>query len=91
MPENQRHRGDLAKMLVHAQVRRRGLGARLLRAAEAAALAAGKTLLVLDTASDEAERLYARAGWTRVGVVPDFALWPDGRLCDTTFYFKRLH
>jgi GNAT superfamily N-acetyltransferase len=77
-------------MLVHGAARRRGLGERLMRAAEAAAIAAGKTLLVLDTASGDAERLYTRSGWTRVGVVPDFALWPDGRLCDTTFFFKRL-
>jgi GNAT superfamily N-acetyltransferase len=90
-PENQPHRGDLAKMLVHRSARRQGLGARLMHAAEEAALEAGRTLLVLDTVTGgDAERLYARLGWTRVGVVPDFALWPDGRLCDTTFFFKRL-
>lgn len=90
-PENQPHRGDVAKMLVHRSARRQGLGARLMCAAEEAALEAGRTLLVLDTVTGgEAERLYARLGWTRVGVVPDFALWPDGRLCDTTFFFKRL-
>jgi hypothetical protein len=61
------------------------------RAAEEAALAAGRTLLVLDTVTGEdAERLYARLGWTRVGVVPDYALWPDGRFCSTTFFYKRL-
>jgi hypothetical protein len=63
----------------------------LMRAAEEAALAAGRTVLVLDTVTgSEAERLYQRMGWTRVGVVPDYALWPDGRLCDTTFFYKRL-
>jgi hypothetical protein len=62
-----------------------------MRAAEEAALAVGRTLLVLDTVTGgEAERLYAQLGWTRVGVVPDYALWPDGRLCDTTFFYKRL-
>lgn len=89
-PENQPHRGDLAKMLVHPAARRRGVGAALMRAAEAAARAAGKTLLVLDTASPEAERLYAREGWIRVGLVPDYALLPDGRPCDTTFFYKPL-
>ena len=90
-PENQPHRGDVAKMLVHRSARRQGLGALLLRAAEQAALQAGKTLLVLDTVTgSDAERLYGRLGWTRVGVVPDYALWPDGRLCDTTFFYKRL-
>lgn len=91
VPENQPHRGDVAKMLVRRSARRQGLGARLVRAAEEAALAAGRTLLVLDTVTgSEAERLYQRLGWTRVGVVPDYALWPDGRPCDTTFFYKRL-
>jgi GNAT superfamily N-acetyltransferase len=89
-PENQPHRGDLAKMLVHRRARRRGLGAALLAAAEHGALDAGKTLLVLDTASDDAERLYARHGWQRCGVIPDYALWPGGGPCATTIYFKFL-
>ncbi len=89
-PDNQPHRGDLAKMLVHRRARRSGAGAALLAAAEDAAREAGKTLLVLDTASAEAERLYARGGWQRVGVVPDYALLPHGGFCDTVFYFKRL-
>ena len=89
-PENQPHRGDLAKMLVHRRVRKRGIGAALLEAAERGARDAGKTLLVLDTASDDAERLYARQGWQRCGVIPDYALWPDGRPCATTYFFKFL-
>jgi GNAT superfamily N-acetyltransferase len=89
-PENQPHRGDLAKMLVHRRARRRGIGAALLVAAEQSALRAGKTLLVLDTASDDAERLYVRQGWRRCGQVPNYALWPDGTPCATTFYFKFL-
>jgi GNAT superfamily N-acetyltransferase len=89
-PENQPHRGDLAKMLVHRRARRRGIGAALLAAAERSALSAGKTLLVLDTASDDAERLYARQGWQRCGEIPNYALWPDGRPCATTFFYKSL-
>jgi GNAT superfamily N-acetyltransferase len=89
-PENQPHRGDLAKMLVHRRARRRGVGARLLAAAERSALDAGKTLLVLDTASDDAERLYARQGWQRCGEIPNYALLPDGRPCATTYFFKFL-
>jgi GNAT superfamily N-acetyltransferase len=89
-PENQPHRGDLAKMLVHRRARKRGIGAALLEAAERGALEAGKTLLVLDTASGDAERLYAREGWQRCGVIPDYALWPDGRPCATTYFFKFL-
>ena len=89
-PENQPHRADLSKMLVHRRARRQGIGAALVRAAEDAARAAGKTLLVLDTASGDAERLYERAGWVRVGVVPGYALLPDGRPCDTTYFYKRI-
>lgn len=89
-PENQPHRGDLSKMLVHRRARRAGAGAALLAAAEAAAREAGKTLLVLDTASADAERLYERGQWQRVGVIPDYALLPRGGLCRTAYYFKRL-
>jgi GNAT superfamily N-acetyltransferase len=90
LPENQPHRADLSKMLVHRRARRRGVGEALLRAAEDLARDHGKWLLVLDTASAEAERLYARAGWVRVGVVPGFALWPEGGVCDTTFFYRKL-
>lgn len=89
-PENQPHRADLAKMLVHRRARRRGVGDALMRAAEATARDCGKTLLVLDTASADAERLYERTGWQSVGVVPDFALLPRGGYCDTRFYYRRL-
>ena len=89
-PENQPHRADLTKMLVHRRSRRQGLGAALLRAAEAAARECGKTLLVLDTACADAERLYERSGWVRVGVIPGYALWPQGGLCDTTVYYRDL-
>jgi GNAT superfamily N-acetyltransferase len=91
LPENQPHRADVAKMLVRRSARRRGLGARLMRAVEDAARGAGRTLLVLDTVTGaDAERLYSKLGWTRVGVIPDYALWPDGRPCDTTVFYKRL-
>lgn len=89
-PENQPHRAELSKMLVHRRARRQGLGAALMRAAEDAARECGKTLLVLDTASADAERLYERQGWVRVGVIPDFALLPHGGLCGTTVYYRNL-
>jgi GNAT superfamily N-acetyltransferase len=89
-PENQPHRADVAKMLVHRRGRRRGVGAALLTAAEGHALRSGKTLLVLDTASDDAERLYVRQGWQLCGRIPDYALMPDGALCATTVYYKSL-
>jgi GNAT superfamily N-acetyltransferase len=88
--ENQPHRADIAKMLVRRSARRQGVGALVLAAAERAALEAGKTLLVLDTASADAERLYERAGWQRVGTVPKYALMPDGPFCSTVIYYKDL-
>jgi predicted N-acetyltransferase YhbS len=90
-PETQPHRGDIAKLLVRRDARRGGIGASLMRAAEGAAREAGLTLLVLDTVTDgDGERLYTRLGWRRVGVVPGYALWPRGGLCDTTFFYREL-
>jgi GNAT superfamily N-acetyltransferase len=89
-PENQHHRADLSKMLVHRRARRRGVGAALLRAAEDLARECGKSLLVLDTASRDAERLYASLGWQRCGVIPGYALLPQGGLCDTTVFYRML-
>jgi GNAT superfamily N-acetyltransferase len=91
-PENQPHRADVAKMLVHRRGRRQGVGAALLAAAEQGALQRGKTLLVLDTVTgSDGERLYAANGWQRCGEIPNYALWPDGRLCPTTIFYKSLH
>jgi GNAT superfamily N-acetyltransferase len=90
-PENQPHRADLSKMLVHRRARRQGVGASLLRAAEATARECGKTLLVLDTVTGaDAERLYQRLGWERVGEIPGYALMPRGGLCSTTVFYRNL-
>jgi GNAT superfamily N-acetyltransferase len=89
-PENQPHRADLSKLLVHRRARRHGVGEALMRAVEDMARACGKSLMVLDTASGDAERLYVRLGWTLVGVVPSYALWPGGGLCSTSFYYRQL-
>jgi GNAT superfamily N-acetyltransferase len=90
-PENQPHRADVAKVLVHRTARGQGVGLRLMLAIDEVAKQAGKSVLVLDTVTGgAAERLYARAGWERVGAVPNYALMPDGALCGTTFYHKQL-
>jgi GNAT superfamily N-acetyltransferase len=89
-PDNQPHRADVSKMLVHRRARRHGLGEALMHTAEQTARECGKTLLVLDTASADAERLYARLGWQSCGVIPDYALLPHGGLCDTRFFYRRL-
>jgi GNAT superfamily N-acetyltransferase len=89
--ENQPHRADLAKMLVHRRCRRQGLGEALMRAAEDMARDCGKTLLVLDTVTgDNGERLYQRLGWQRVGVIPGYALLPRGGLVGTTVFYREL-
>ena len=91
LPDNQPHRADLCKMLVHRRARRRGLGAALMMAAEELARECLRTLLVLDAVTDgDAARLYGRLGWTRAGDVPGFALYPDGRECGTTFFYRRV-
>jgi GNAT superfamily N-acetyltransferase len=91
LPENQPHRADLSKMLVHRRARRRGLGAALMDAAEDTARDCGRTLLVLDTITgSDADRLYTRLGWVRVGDIPDFALMPRGGLSPTTVFYKSL-
>lgn len=89
-PENQPHRADVSKMLVHRRGRRRGIGQALMRAAEGVARDEGKTLLVLDTGSAEAERLYERGGYVSAGVIPGYALWPQGGPCDTRIYYRAL-
>jgi len=91
MPPNQPHRAEIAKMLVHRAARRRGLAAKLLTAAEEAAARAGKSLLCLDTAvGGEAEHLYRSRDWVECGLIPDFALWPDGRFCAIRLFYKRI-
>jgi GNAT superfamily N-acetyltransferase len=91
VPENQPHRGDIAKLLVHPRVRRQGIAAALMDAADEAARQAGKSLLVLDTVTGgDAERLYERLGWERCGVIPDYALWPTGGFCSTTVFYRRV-
>jgi GNAT superfamily N-acetyltransferase len=89
-PPNQPHRAEVKKMLVQRAARGKGIGAALLSQIEARAKQNGRTLLVLDTASDDARRLYERGGWQRLGNIPDYALLPDGALCDTTIYWKHL-
>jgi GNAT superfamily N-acetyltransferase len=91
LPQNQPHRADVSKVLVHRRARRQGLGAALMRAVEATARDCGRDLLVLDTLTgSDAQRLYERLGWVRVGDIPRFALLPTGEFCSTTFYYRDL-
>lgn len=89
-PPNQLHRAEVKKVIVHREARGRGLAVALMTALDAEARRRGRTLLTLDTATGSAaERLYERLGWHRVGIIPDQALWPDGRPCDATLFWKR--
>ncbi len=91
LPPNQPHRGEITKLLTHRSARGRGVAQLLMERAEDEARRAGKTLLVLDTcAGTVAERLYLRMGWNRVGVIPGFALYPDGSICDTVVFWKAI-
>ena len=91
MPDNQPHRADVSKMLVHRRARRQGLGAALMVSIEATARECGRTLLVLDTVTGStADRLYTRLGWKRVGDIPGYALMPDGEPCSTTVFYREL-
>jgi GNAT superfamily N-acetyltransferase len=91
MPPNQPHRAEIAKLLVLRSARGQGLAAALMRRAEECAREAGKTLLVLDTCEGgAAERLYLRLGWVKAGVIPKYALNPDGSWCDTIIFWKTL-
>ncbi len=91
MPPNQTHRAEVAKLLVHTSARRQGIARRLMQPVEDASRLTGKTLLVLDTATgDPAEKLYRSLGWTRVGIIPRYAQYPDGSWCDTTIFYKHL-
>jgi GNAT superfamily N-acetyltransferase len=90
-PPNQPHRADVAKLLVSRQARLHGIGTRLMQHVEETARRAGKALLVLDTATGgSAEKMYTRLGWTKVGVIPKYALFPDGTWCDTTIFWKEI-
>ncbi len=89
---NQRHRADVAKLLVHPKARRRGLGVALMRALEARARSLGKTLLVLDTRSSDPSRiLYQNIGFETAGEIPDYCRSPaEERLEPTTYMYKAL-
>jgi GNAT superfamily N-acetyltransferase len=90
-PPNQPHRADIKKLLVHRSARGHGVGAALMAQVEEEARRRGRWLLVLDTVPGEnGYRLYVSEGWTRAGIIPDYAMFPDGRLCDTAVFWKRL-
>ena len=87
---NARHRAEVQKLIVHTGARRRGLGRELMAAIERAALADGRTLLVLDTATGAAEALYRGSGYTEIGAIPRYAGLPSGELVHTTIFAKEL-
>lgn len=90
MPPNQPHRAEISKMIVHPDMRRRGLGKALMTAALDAARKAEKTLVTLDTRTgDVSETLYRSVGFEAAGVIPGFAFDPDGKARHATTYMYR--
>ena len=90
-PENQDHRADVAKLLVHERARRQGIARALMLELEKTAVGCGRSVLVLDTATGSgAETFYANCGWQKVGVIPRYALMPDGEMTGTTLFYKFL-
>ncbi|MER9398708.1 GNAT family N-acetyltransferase [Mesorhizobium sp. M0615] len=90
-PDNQPHRAEIAKLMTRVEHRGKGIASRLMRAAETLAVEKGRTLLVLDTATEEgASGLYEKLGFTLTGEIPDFALKPHGGLTGTLIYWKRI-
>jgi ribosomal protein S18 acetylase RimI-like enzyme len=89
-PENQPHRADVAKLLVHQNARRQGL-ANALMSDWSHRARAGKSVLVLDTATGSgAENFYVQCGWEKAGEIPRYALMPDGELTATSLFYKFL-
>lgn len=89
--DNQPHRGEVQKLLVHSDFRRGGIAKALMVAIEQAAFDAGRTLLVLDTVKDgPAEKLYTKLGWRKVGEIPCFAVSADGKFSSTVIFYKDL-
>jgi GNAT superfamily N-acetyltransferase/catechol 2,3-dioxygenase-like lactoylglutathione lyase family enzyme len=89
-PQNQPHRADVSKMIVHRRARGQGIAKALMRELENVARDHGKTLLVLDTADAAAEHVYERTGWQRLGTIPNYALMPDGAPCNTVVFYRDL-
>ncbi len=91
LPENQPHRADVSKVLVHSSARRQGVADALMRLIDEVAIAEKRTVLVLDTVTGStADRLYRRLGWQESGPIPDYALMPTGELCSTTYFYKHV-
>ncbi len=91
VPENQPHRADVSKVLVHSSARRQGVADALMRLIDEVAIAEKRTVLVLDTVTgSNADRLYRRLGWQESGPIPDYALMPTGELCSTTYFYKHV-
>jgi len=89
--QNARHRGEVRKLMVHSQFRRRGIAKALMAALEDTALQRGIHLLVLDTREgDIAEKLYASLDYIRVGVIPGFALSTSGNYDPTVIFYRQL-
>ncbi len=89
--QNANHRGEVQKLMVHSQYRRRGVGQALMTALENAAAARGLSLLVLDTMTGgDPEQFLRQVGYQYAGTIPDFARATNGKLEATSIFWKKL-
>ncbi|MGG4662282.1 GNAT family N-acetyltransferase [Providencia vermicola] len=85
------HRADVEKLMVHSQFRQQGIATQLLNVVEKIALKNNRTLLVLDTRTqDVASALYRKQGYREVGEIPNFVVNSQGQFEGTTFFYKLL-
>lgn len=88
---NGSHRAEIVKLMVHTSFRGQGIAQALMNAIEAEAKSASRTTLVLDTREgDPSERLYAKLGYQRAGMIPEYARSTNGKLHSTVFMYKLL-
>ncbi|MEQ9811753.1 MAG: GNAT family N-acetyltransferase [Azospirillaceae bacterium] len=91
MPPNQAHRGEVTKLLVHPDDRRRGHARRLMLALEAEAVSLGRWLVTLDTRTgDSAAPLYRSLGYRTAGTLPFYCRATETERYDATTYMYKV-
>jgi ribosomal protein S18 acetylase RimI-like enzyme len=91
MKQNASHRAEIAKLMVHPNFHRNGIAKLLMQTIENIAGTMGRSLLVLDTRSGDPSNIFYRSlGYIEAGRIPNYAKSSDGKLDETTFYYKEI-